>query len=85
MRRSTKGTRIQGAFHRFYREVTRGLHPELSDRGHDFCEDFVRPPLDRSPQSLRAVLATLEGRGACAEAVEGARDAWQSHANRRPR
>lgn len=77
MRSSTKGTRSSGAFHHFCLEVNADKHPDLSRYGHDFCEDFVRPPLGRSPQSLRALLATLDRHGACDGAIEGAQDAWR--------
>lgn len=76
MRPSTKGRRSQGAFYLFCRAVTEGKYEQLSALGRDFCEDFVRPPLDRSPQSLRALLAILDRRNACPEAIEGARDTW---------
>ncbi len=76
MRPSTKGFRGEGTFYDFCRQVVKGRFPDLSAFGCDFCEDFVRAPLDRSPQSLNALLAMLVTNQACSEAIEGARDAW---------
>ena len=73
----------KGAFYRFCLEVTRGEHPGLSGFGHDFAEDFVRPPLARSPRSLDALLTILSAHGACDEAVEGGQDAWHYFINLR--
>jgi len=80
-RRSISGLRSAGRFYHFCLEVTRGKHPTVSKFGRGFCRDFVTPPLDRSPQSFGALMAILDGHGACQAAVEGAEDVW-SHFER---
>lgn len=77
MERSTVVGSSQGAFFRFCEEVNAGRHPEVSKFGHDFCHDFVLPPLDRSPRSLGSLLAIMGRYDACPEAIEGASDAWR--------